>query len=131
MQKDPGRRYASVAEFSEDVRRHLEGLPIAARPYTATYRAKKFVRRHRLSVAAAGAAVMALAVGLAISVYEARIAQRRFAQAPELANTFLFKFYDQVAPLAGSVQVRPPSSRRPANTWTGFLERPATTRGLF
>jgi tetratricopeptide (TPR) repeat protein len=106
MQKDPGRRYASVVEFSEDIRRHLEGLPIAARPDTAVYRARKFERRNRIGVAAAAAVVMALAVGLAVSAYEARIAQRRFAQVRELANTFLFQFYDQVTPLAGSVEVR-------------------------
>jgi tetratricopeptide (TPR) repeat protein len=106
MQKDPVRRYASVVEFSEDIHRHLEGLPIAARPDTAVYRVTKFVRRHWTGVAAAVAVVVALAVGLAVSLYEARIAQRRFAQVRELANTFLFQFYDQVTPLAGSVEVR-------------------------
>jgi tetratricopeptide (TPR) repeat protein len=106
MQKDPGRRYSSVVEFSEDIRRHLEGLPIAARADTLVYRVTKFVRRNRIGVAAAAAAVTALVVGLAVSLYEARIAQRRFAQVRELANTFLFQFYDQVTPLAGSVEVR-------------------------
>src|SRR6185503_4703384 len=70
------------------------------------YRARKFVRRNRLAVAAAAAVVAALAVGLAVSVHEARIAQRRFAEVRELANTFLFQFYDQVSPLAGSTAVR-------------------------
>jgi tetratricopeptide (TPR) repeat protein len=106
LQKRPARRYASVVELSEDIRRHLEGLPIAARPDTTVYRVTKFVRRNRVGVAAAAVVVAALAVGLAVSVYEARIAQRRFAQVRELANTFLFQFYDQVTPLAGSVEVR-------------------------
>ncbi len=106
LQRDPGRRYSSVEQFSEDIRRHLDGLPIAARPDTATYRAAKFVRRHWLGVISAAAVVAALAVGLGVSMYEARIAQRRFAQVRELANTFLFQFYDQVTPLAGSTAVR-------------------------
>lgn len=106
MQKEPARRYASAVELSEDIRRHLEGLPIAARPDTPIYHAMKFVRRHGLGVAAAAAVVAALAAGVAVSLHEARVAQRRFAQVRELANTFLFQFYDQVTPLAGSTAVR-------------------------
>ncbi len=47
LRKEPHRRYASVHDFSEDIRKHLEGLPINARPSTITYRGTKFVRRHR------------------------------------------------------------------------------------
>ncbi len=106
MQKRPERRYRSVVELSEDIRRHLEGLPISARPDTAAYRATKFVRRHVVGVAAALAVIAALGAGLAVSLHEARIAQRRFSQVRELANTFLFQFYDQVTPLPGSTGVR-------------------------
>jgi len=106
MQKEPERRYRSVVEFSEDIRRHLEGLPIAARPDTLVYRATKFVRRHWVGVVAAFALVATLSAGIAVSLHEAQIAQRRFAQVRELANTFLFQFYDQVTPLAGSTAVR-------------------------
>src|SRR5581483_2152350 len=53
LRKEPGRRYASVEHFSEDVRRHLEGLPVTARRDTMGYRAGKFVRRHKAGVAAA------------------------------------------------------------------------------
>ena len=106
MQKDPARRYASVVEFSEDIRRYLDGLPVAARPDTSMYRSAKFVRRHWIGVAATAAVLISLGVGVAVSVQQARVAQRRFAQVRELANTFLFQFYDQVSPLAGSTQVR-------------------------
>jgi len=106
MDKDPSRRYQSVLALSEDIHRHLEGLPIAARPVTSAYRAAKFVRRHRIGIAATTAVMVSLAVGMALAVREARIAQRRFAQVRELANTFLFQFYDQVTPLAGSTAVR-------------------------
>lgn len=107
MQKQPERRYRSVVEFSEDVRRHLEGLPIAARPDTFIYRATKFGRRHWVGVAAAVAVVATPSAGVAVSLHEARIAERHFAQVRELANTFLFQFYDQVTPLAGSTEVAP------------------------
>jgi len=106
MQKEPARRYSSVEQLSEDIRRYLEGLPVGARPDTAAYRTLKFVRRHRIGVASAAALFLALAGGIAVSMREARIAQRRFAQVRELANTFLFQFYDQVTPLPGSTAVR-------------------------
>ena len=106
MQKDPSRRYSSVVGLSDDIRRHLEGLPIVARPDTPIYRTTKFVRRHWIGVSATVAVVVSLAIGAVVAVHEARVAQRRFAQVRELANTFLFQFYDQVAPLAGSTAVR-------------------------
>ena len=53
MRKEPSRRYASVAQFSEDIRRHVEGLPVVARKDTVGYRSAKFIRRHRVGVAAA------------------------------------------------------------------------------
>jgi eukaryotic-like serine/threonine-protein kinase len=31
LRKEPQRRYASVEQFAEDIRRHLEGLPVKAR----------------------------------------------------------------------------------------------------
>ncbi len=58
MRKEPNRRYASVGQFSEDIRRHLVGLPVIARPDTFRYRAAKFVQRHK--VTAAGAVIVFL-----------------------------------------------------------------------
>jgi len=46
LRKDPHRRYASVFDLSDDIRKHQEGLPIAARPNSIAYRGAKFVRRH-------------------------------------------------------------------------------------
>jgi tetratricopeptide (TPR) repeat protein len=106
MQKEPSRRYSSVTALAEDIRRYLEGLPVAARPDTAIYRATKFVRRHRIGVAATAAVVVSLGLGVALALREARVAERRFAQVRELSNTFLFQFYDQVTPLPGSTAVR-------------------------
>ncbi len=52
MRKEPQHRYRSVAELSEDIRRHLVGLPVLARKGTWLYTAGKFVRRNRLALAA-------------------------------------------------------------------------------
>ena len=58
LRKEPERRYGSVRELSEDIERHLTGLPVHARPDTASYRLRKFMERHRRGVA------MTAAVGL-------------------------------------------------------------------
>jgi serine/threonine protein kinase/tetratricopeptide (TPR) repeat protein len=67
MRKDPQRRYASVAQFSNDIERHLEGLPVVARKDTLGYRTRKFVGRHKLGVAAA-VTVLLLIVGSSITM---------------------------------------------------------------
>ncbi|MEN3332354.1 MAG: eukaryotic-like serine/threonine-protein kinase [Blastocatellia bacterium] len=67
LRKEAGRRYASTAEFSEDVRRHLEGLPVIARKDTFVYRGAKFIRRHRAAFLAASAvALLCLLAGVAL-----------------------------------------------------------------
>ena len=62
LRKEPDRRYQSVEQFSEDIRRHLEGLPVIARKDTFAYRASKFVQRNKVAVAAAVFAILALVV---------------------------------------------------------------------
>lgn len=52
LRKEPERRYVSVEQFSEDIRRYLAGLPVVARKGTVRYRAGKFVRRNKAAVAA-------------------------------------------------------------------------------
>ncbi len=74
LAKEPERRYGSVAELAEDVRRYLAGLPIAARPDRLGYRLGKFLRRHRLEAAAAALAVAALLTALVFALHQARIA---------------------------------------------------------
>jgi serine/threonine-protein kinase len=78
LRRDPQRRYGSAEQLSEDLRRHLEGLPVLAHPDSLPYRAGKFLRRHRLAVGAA-AAILLLAVGAAVAfaLQSARLARER------------------------------------------------------
>jgi tetratricopeptide (TPR) repeat protein len=71
MQVESARRYGSVDQLSEDLRRYLEGLPILARPDTWRYRTAKFARRHRLGLGAAATVLLALIGGVAGSTWEA------------------------------------------------------------
>ena len=73
LRKEPEKRYASVAELSEDVRRYLEGYPLQAGSNAWSYRALKFVRRNWVGVTAAS--LMALAI-VGFSVGMAMLAER-------------------------------------------------------
>jgi len=65
LKKDPVERYRSIKAFADDLQRYLKHEPIRARPDALTYRAGKFVRRHRNSVIAALLALLAL-IGTAV-----------------------------------------------------------------
>jgi serine/threonine protein kinase/tetratricopeptide (TPR) repeat protein len=67
LEKDRTRRYASPVEMSADIARHLGNEPVLAGPPGALYRGRKFVRRHRLGVAAGTSVVLALILGLALA----------------------------------------------------------------
>ena len=67
MEKDRTRRYASASEFAADITRYLNGEPVVASPPSVLYRTRKFVRRHRLGVAAGTLVFVSLAAGLAVS----------------------------------------------------------------
>jgi len=64
LEKDPARRYQSVADLAQDVTRHLNHEPVQARPPSAAYRARKFVVRNKLLVASVSAIVLALGAGV-------------------------------------------------------------------
>jgi serine/threonine-protein kinase len=92
LRKEPERRYGSVRAFAEDLRRHLEGLPVSARADTLGYRAGKFVRRHRLGVAAAAVVLVSLAAGVAATLWQAREALRQARRAEEMTRFTLSLF---------------------------------------
>jgi serine/threonine-protein kinase len=77
LRKEPDRRYPTVEQLAGDVRRHLAGRPVTARPDTWRYRVVKFVGRHRLGVAAGVVIALSLVGGLAGTIWQARIAAER------------------------------------------------------
>ncbi len=78
LRKEPQRRYASVEMLSEDVRRHIAGLPVVAHRDSLGYRTGKFIRRNRLALAV-GAAFVLLLLGFAgtMAIQARRLAQER------------------------------------------------------
>ena len=113
MRKEPERRYASVGQFSEDIRRHLEGLPVIARKDTLGYRTSKFVARNKIAVAAAALIILSLIGGIATTGWQAHRAnqqraraERRFNQVRQLANSLLFELHGAIENLPGSTAAR-------------------------
>ena len=113
MHKEPQRRYASVEQFAEDVRRHLEGLPVTARRDSLVYRAGKFATRHKLVVSATALVLLAVLGGVAATVREARIAaanerraEQHFNDVRKLANSLMFEIHDAIRDLPGSTPAR-------------------------
>ncbi len=75
MRREPQRRYASVEQLAEDLKRYLGSLPVLARQDTFAYRTAKFVRRHRGGVIAFALVVVALLAGMATTTWQAKVAR--------------------------------------------------------
>src|SRR6266567_1512810 len=60
LQKEPTLRYPSVAEFAEDIRRHLIGEPVRAREHKAGYRIKARLLHNRAIQLSLAATILAL-----------------------------------------------------------------------
>ncbi len=113
LRKEPERRYSSVEKLSDDLRRHLDGLPVTARPDTFSYRAEKFVTRNRAAVFAGLIIFLTLIGGIAATSWQAvraerqrALAEKRFGEVRQLANNVVFKYHDEIANLQGATKVR-------------------------
>jgi len=115
LRKEPARRYASVEQLAEDLRRHLESRPVLARPDTVAYRAGKFLRRHRAGVAAATLVFLALTGGILATTWQTRRAvaagaraERHLAEAKAVSEFLvdLFQVSDPGEALGNEVTAR-------------------------
>ncbi len=73
MKKEPAERYATASALADDLTRYLDHRPVLARPDSALYRARKFVKRHRVGVAASTIAVVTLLSVTVMSMRYARV----------------------------------------------------------
>jgi hypothetical protein len=113
LRKDPARRYATVAQLAEDLRRYLSGRAVMATPDSLGYRARLFVRRHTLGVALFAAALVLTIAAVVTIVAEARIAaensrraERRFDDVHALATSLVFELHDAIRDVPGSLAAR-------------------------
>jgi tetratricopeptide (TPR) repeat protein len=113
LRKEPAARYASVAEFSEDLRRYLEGRPVQARHGNWVYRVCKFAGRHKVGVIAASVGITALLAAFGITLWQWRVARieriradARFKDVHQLARSFMGDFEKAIENVPGSAQAR-------------------------
>jgi len=109
LRKEPQERYRSAEQLASDLRAYLEGLPVAARRGTLRYRAGKFIRRRRFSVAAAALVAISLIAGVAGVLWQSKVAnaERRKAEARsadlrQLSNSLLSELDEAIKELPGS-----------------------------
>lgn len=86
LRKEPERRYATVDQFAEDIHRYLSGLPVIARPDTFFYRSSRFIKRNRVGVTVAAAALVLLVIGAVAIVRQTQAARRESRVAAEQRN---------------------------------------------
>ncbi len=137
MRKEARRRYASVEQFSEDIRRHLEGLPVIARKDTFGYRAEKFIKRHKAAAAAVSIILLILVGGIITTAWQAHIAttqraraERRFNDVRKLARFFIFELNDAIQNLPGSTKARELLVKRALEYLDSLAEEASDDRSL-
>ncbi len=105
--KEPSRRYSSVEQFAEDIRRHLSGQPVQARQATFVYRGLKFAQRNKLVAASTAMLAFALIGGVVSTTWQARIARAQSEQSEkerkkaERISAFLQNVFSYAEPNAG------------------------------
>ncbi len=87
LRKEPQRRYTSVEQFSDDLRRYLTGMPVIAQKDTFGYRAGKFARRHKRGMAVTCLVVACLIGTAAVTTWQAVLLRKSEAQAQNLASS--------------------------------------------
>jgi serine/threonine protein kinase len=97
LRKNPAERYPSAEAFKQDLQRWLRNKPVHAHPGSWWYRARKFVQRHKLPVAATALAGTGMLVGLAVALHQAEAA-RRESQRTLAVQGFLVGLFNEADP---------------------------------
>ena len=113
LSKDAERRYSSVEQFSGDIRRYLAGLPVRAQKDTITYRAGKFVKRHKVGIIASSIMLLLLLGGVVATAREWRVAriertkaEARFEVLRKSSRTMINEIHGALMDLPGSLEPR-------------------------
>ena len=108
VEKDRARRYGTPSDLAVDLRRYLSNQPVLARPTSAAYRARKYVRRHRIAVAAAGVFVALLVSFAVFQTVQLRRITRERDRADRITDfmTGVFKVSDPYQRVGNTVTAR-------------------------
>lgn len=113
LRPEPHDRYGSAEHLAEDLTRYLRGVPVQARPSTATYRVSKFVQRHKAASISTSLLAVAMLTGVVATAWQTHIArveraraERHLSEVRALTKIYLRDIYDAAANLPGATQVR-------------------------
>jgi eukaryotic-like serine/threonine-protein kinase len=104
LRKEPERRYSSVSQFSEDIKRYLKALPVHAHKDSIGYRTTKFIRRHKIAVASSAVIFILLITSIILVAWQANVAANERdkalleAEKAEQINIFLNEMLSAVDP---------------------------------
>lgn len=115
LAKEPERRYLSVRALADDVRRHLDGLPVAAHAPSLVYASRKFVGRHRAASALGSALLLALVGAVLLYVLGLQRDQSHLADILRLSDGY--RLDDLVAEMEGPLWPVLPDSAGPIDDW--------------
>ena len=126
VEKDRARRYGTPSELADDVSRYLHNKPVKARPASRWYRARKYIRRHRVGVVVVGAMAMLLvAFGIAQSV-QLRKTTRERDRADRIAQfmTGIFKVANPGERVGSTVTARQVLDKASTEIGAGLAKDP-------
>ena len=113
LEKSASDRYASVDALAADVRAYLDGRPVSAIPASNVYLLRKFARRHRLPVALAAAALLALLGGMGATAWQARearlardTAQGHLERIQTITREIVLRHGDAITHLPGGLKIK-------------------------
>jgi eukaryotic-like serine/threonine-protein kinase len=113
LTKTPRERYGTIAELTADLRAWRDGRPVSAAPQSFLYRAPRFIRRHRATVAAGAAVTVAIIAGATATAWQAHVAarerdkaQNRFRQVQTFSRSLLFDVHNALRAVPGTTEPR-------------------------
>jgi serine/threonine protein kinase len=126
LDKDRNRRYGTPSEIAADIRRYLNNEPIVARPASASYRLRKYVRRHRVAVTVAAGLFVLLAVFAGLQAVQLRRITRERDRANRITEfmTNMFKVSQPSEARGNSITAREILDKSSKDIETGLSKDP-------
>jgi serine/threonine protein kinase/WD40 repeat protein len=121
LEKDRARRYDTASDLVKDIQHHLDHEPVLASPPSKLYRARKFIRRHRMGVALATSVMAALIAGLVVSLFAFANVSRERNRAVS-AELLAGKERDTAEMLAAEAALRDGQAKLEAGDNQGLLD---------
>jgi eukaryotic-like serine/threonine-protein kinase len=126
VERDRGRRYGSPMELAEDIQRYLRNEPVQAQPASRAYQLRKYVRRHRIGVAATAIIAMLLAGSAIVQAVDLRRITRERDRANRITDfmTSMFKVADPSEARGNNIKVREILDKAAKDLDTGLAKDP-------